>query len=117
MSLNELGFEKSILDDFIVGLNKPRGMIIVSGPTGSGKSTTLRGALKHILSSDISIVTIEDAGTCKKKVSIEIPREKIDYTTETQYKELGKEAIIPGFRKGRAPRRLLEKRFGKETTE
>jgi len=63
------------------------------------------------------IVTIEDAGPCKKKVSIEIARQKIDYTTEKQYKELGKEAMIPGFRKGRAPRRLLEKRFGKETTE
>ncbi|MHC4439117.1 MAG: trigger factor, partial [Planctomycetota bacterium] len=63
------------------------------------------------------IVTIEDAGPCKKKVSIEIAREKIDYTTDKQYKDLGREAIIPGFRKGRAPRRLLEKRFGKETTE
>ncbi len=63
------------------------------------------------------IVTIEDAGPCKKKVTIEIAREKIDYTTDKQYKDLGKEAIIPGFRKGRAPRRLLEKRFGKETKE
>ena len=62
-------------------------------------------------------VTIEDAGPCKKKVSIEIAREKIDYSTDKQYKELGKEAIVPGFRKGRAPRRLLEKRFGKETSE
>ena len=63
------------------------------------------------------IVTIEDAGPCKKKVSIEIAREKITYTTDKQYKDMGKEAIVPGFRKGRAPRRLLEKRFGKETTE
>ena len=31
--------------------------------------------------------------------------------------DLGKEAVVPGFRKGRAPRRLLEKRFGKETSE
>jgi len=62
-------------------------------------------------------VTIEDAGPCKKKVTIEIARDKIDYTTEKQYKDLVKEAMIPGFRKGRAPRRLLEKRFGKETTE
>jgi len=63
------------------------------------------------------IVTIEDAGPCKKKVSIEIAREKITYTTDKQYKDMGKEALVPGFRKGRAPRRLLEKRFGKETTE
>jgi trigger factor len=62
-------------------------------------------------------VTIEEAGPCKKKVSIEIPEEKIKNATDEKYKELRKEALVPGFRKGRAPRRLLEKRFGKETTE
>ncbi|MFC1604710.1 trigger factor [Planctomycetota bacterium] len=63
------------------------------------------------------IVTIEDAGPCKKKITIEIVQEKIAKAADKQYDELGKEAIVPGFRKGRAPRRLLEKRFGKETTE
>jgi trigger factor len=62
-------------------------------------------------------VTIEDAGPCKKKVLIEIPAEAIKQTTDEQYEELRKEAVLPGFRKGRAPRRLLEKRFGKETKE
>ena len=62
-------------------------------------------------------VTIEEAGPCKKQVSIEIPEEKIKNATDEKYKELRKEALVPGFRKGRAPRRLLEKRFGKETTE
>ena len=63
------------------------------------------------------IVTIEDIGSCKKKVTIEITEEKIKKAIDKQYEELGKEALVPGFRKGRAPRRLLEKRFGKETTE
>ncbi|MCH7557425.1 MAG: trigger factor [Planctomycetes bacterium] len=62
-------------------------------------------------------VTIEEAGPCKKKVSIEIPEEKIKNVTDEQYNTLRKEALVPGFRKGRAPRRLLEKRFGKDTTE
>ena len=62
-------------------------------------------------------VTIEEAGPCKKKVSIEIPEETIKNATDEKYKELRKEALVPGFRKGRAPRRLLEKRFGKDTTE
>ena len=62
-------------------------------------------------------VTIEDAGPCKKKVVIEIPEEAIKKATDEQYGELHKEAQIPGFRKGRAPRRLLEKRFGKEVSE
>lgn len=62
-------------------------------------------------------VTIEEAGPCKKKVVVEIPEETIKNATDEQYESLRKEALIPGFRKGRAPRRLLEKRFGKETTE
>ncbi len=64
-----------------------------------------------------NIVTIEEAGPCKKKVIIEIPEESIKNATDEQYETLRKEALVPGFRKGRAPRRLLEKRFGKETTE
>ena len=62
-------------------------------------------------------VTIEDAGPCKKKVIIEIPEESIKTAIDEQYETLRKEAEVPGFRKGRAPRRLLEKRFGKETSE
>jgi len=62
-------------------------------------------------------VTIEDAGPCRRKVIIEIPEETIKSATDEQYNELRRDALVPGFRKGRAPRRLLEKRFGKETTE
>ncbi|MFA5252556.1 MAG: trigger factor [Phycisphaerae bacterium] len=62
-------------------------------------------------------VKIEDAGPCKKRVSIEVPEETVKKTTNGQYETLRKEISLPGFRKGRAPRRLLEKRFGKETSE
>jgi len=61
--------------------------------------------------------TIEQIGPCKKKVAIEVPEEAIQKATDEQYETLRKEALVPGFRKGRAPRRLLEKRFGKETSE
>jgi len=64
-----------------------------------------------------STVTIEEAGPCKKRVSVEIQQELIKNATDEQYNSLHKEAMVPGFRKGRAPRRLLEKRFGKETIE
>ena len=64
-----------------------------------------------------NIVTIEDAGPCKKKVIIEIPEESIKAATDKQYETLRKEALVPGFRKGRAPRRLLEKRFGRDASE
>src|SRR3989304_2375769 len=62
-------------------------------------------------------VTVENVGPCKKKGSVEIPEETIINVTDKQYKTLREEALVPGFRKGRAPRRLLEKRFGKETSE
>lgn len=62
-------------------------------------------------------VAVEDVGPCKKKVTIEIPEESIKEVIDEQYRELRRDAVLPGFRKGRAPRRLLEKRFGKETGE
>ncbi|AQQ70141.1 Trigger factor [Limihaloglobus sulfuriphilus] len=64
-----------------------------------------------------NIVTVTDAGACKKKIEIEIPEEKIKETVKTQYSDLRKDAVLPGFRPGRAPMRLLEKRFGKDITE
>jgi len=64
-----------------------------------------------------NIVEISEAGPCKKKVSIEIPAEKITKALDEQYEQLRKDAIVPGFRKGRAPRRLLEKRYGRESAE
>ena len=62
-------------------------------------------------------VTIEEAGPCKKKVIIEVPEDTVKHATDEQYETLRKDALVPGFRKGRAPRRLLEKRFGKDIGE
>ncbi len=62
-------------------------------------------------------VAVEEVGPCKKKVTVEIPDETIKEVVDEQYRELRRDAVLPGFRKGRAPRRLLEKRFGKETGE
>jgi trigger factor len=62
-------------------------------------------------------VTVEQSGPCRKKVIVEIPRETISKATDEQYEYLRKEAMVPGFRRGRSPRRLLEKRFGKEAGE
>lgn len=64
-----------------------------------------------------NIVTIQDAGPCKKKLSVEIAEETIKNSLDEQYRDLRKEAMVPGFRKGRAPLRLLEKKFGREITE
>ncbi len=64
-----------------------------------------------------NIVTIEEVGPCRKKVTIEVPVEAIKEIIAGQYKDLRKEAVLPGFRKGRTPQRLLEKKFGKDINE
>ncbi|MCX7834619.1 MAG: ATPase, T2SS/T4P/T4SS family [bacterium] len=60
MDLTSLGFEEEELKIFRRTIKQPYGMVIVSGPTGSGKSTTLYASLKDILSSEDNITTVED---------------------------------------------------------
>ncbi len=62
-------------------------------------------------------LNVEDIGTLRKKVTVTIPSERIEAKRDEMFGELSQTALVPGFRKGRAPRRLLEKRFGKEVTE
>jgi trigger factor len=57
-------------------------------------------------------VTISDAGPSRKKVSIEIPAETVTEKLRDSLDTMAIEAQLPGFRKGRAPRNLIEKRFG-----
>lgn len=60
LSLDSLGFEKKSLDDFRKAIYAPYGMILVTGPTGSGKSTTLYSSIKEVVSVEENIVTVED---------------------------------------------------------
>ena len=64
-----------------------------------------------------NIIAVSNTGPCKKKIEIEIPAEVIRGKLDEKYKELRKEAVVPGFRKGRTPIRLLEKRFGTDITQ
>ena len=60
LDLSAIGMEGENLTLFREAIEKPDGMILVTGPTGSGKTTTLYAALKTILSSHINISTVED---------------------------------------------------------
>lgn len=60
LELTKLGFEEHALEDFNKAINSPYGMVLVTGPTGSGKTTTLYSALSTINSVDINIMTVED---------------------------------------------------------
>jgi type IV pilus assembly protein PilB len=60
VDLTKLGFEKKAMDDFMASIESPYGMVLVTGPTGSGKTTTLYSALSHLNKPDINIMTAED---------------------------------------------------------
>lgn len=60
LDLEILGFNQEFLVKFRRMINKPEGMLLVTGPTGSGKTTTLYAVLKEIISPDIKIITVED---------------------------------------------------------
>lgn len=60
IEIEALGLRKDLLEIFKKEIKKPNGMIIVTGPTGSGKTTTLYAFLKKINQPEIKIITIED---------------------------------------------------------
>jgi len=60
VSLSALGMADATLSGFTSCLSKAHGIVLVTGPTGSGKTTTLYSALKQIYSPQIKIITIED---------------------------------------------------------
>ncbi len=60
LNLDSLGFEPKALQDFRNGIAAPYGMILVTGPTGSGKSTTLYSSLKEMMRIEDNTITVED---------------------------------------------------------
>jgi len=60
LNLNDLGFEAQQLDDLLAALQRPNGMVLITGPTGSGKTMTLYSCLHHLNSAKINISTVED---------------------------------------------------------
>lgn len=60
INLEELGFEQADLDKYIKAVKSPHGIILVTGPTGSGKSTTLYATLNLLNKISVNIITAED---------------------------------------------------------
>ena len=60
LDMTKLGFEEQALADFKEAIHKPYGMALVTGPTGSGKTTTLYSALAELNTDDVNIMTAED---------------------------------------------------------
>ncbi len=79
---------------------------------GEQSEPTLEETLKEVIE-----VQVDDVGSLRRKLTVTIPAETLSEKINDQYDELRRDALVPGFRKGRAPRRLLEKRFGHEVGE
>src|SRR5947207_901367 len=80
VDLTQLGFEQASLAEFQKAIQSPNGLTVITGPTGSGKTTTLYSALNAVNSPDRNIVTVEDPveyelqGITQVQVSEEIGR-------------------------------------------
>jgi trigger factor len=62
-------------------------------------------------------VKVEDLGPATKKISIEIPEDRIQERVKEQFKEIRSQAAIPGFRPGHAPQKLIEKKFATDVKD
>lgn len=62
-------------------------------------------------------VTVEDAGVATKKVTVTIPGDRITSSIDSQFKDLRSSAALPGFRAGRVPKKLIEKKFTKDVRD
>ncbi len=60
IDLEKLGFEPKAMKEFIAAISNPYGMVLVTGPTGSGKTTTLYSALSRVNTPEVNVMTAED---------------------------------------------------------
>lgn len=63
------------------------------------------------------VVSMEEVGPCRQELTIEVPRPALDAETERVTEQYRKHADLPGFRKGKAPKGLVAKKFAKEIRE
>lgn len=88
-SLEDLGFDDSLKQIMVRSCEKNQGLILVTGPTGSGKTTTLYALLKYINQTERKIVTLEDpieyhlSGISQSQIN-----EKVGYTFESGFEAL-----------------------------
>jgi len=62
-------------------------------------------------------VTVENLAPCKKLMRVEIETQKVDEAFDHVTKEFQREAVLPGFRPGKAPREMVQRKYGKVTEE
>ncbi|GAB4273673.1 MAG: type II secretion system ATPase GspE [Candidatus Rifleibacteriota bacterium] len=81
LTLEQMGMQADILEQFDRLIRRPNGILLVTGPTGSGKTTTLYGAIMRIVSPDVNVITLEDPVEYELEGASQIPvKPKIGFT-------------------------------------
>lgn len=89
LELTAMGFDAETLERYDRVIHRPHGIVLVTGPTGSGKSTTLYATLRRIISREVKIITVEDPVEYKIPGLIQVPvRPDIGFTFETGLKAI-----------------------------
>jgi len=87
--LNDLGMDQDTLERFIRTISKPHGIVLVTGPTGSGKTTTLYAALERLRTGKEKILTVEDPVEYELRGIAQVPvNEKVGVTFATALRAL-----------------------------
>lgn len=73
LGLAQLGFPAAVEAGLRVSLSRPHGLVIATGPTGSGKTTTLYAALRELNAPDTKVLTVEDPVECVLDGAIQVP--------------------------------------------
>ncbi|MBN9412331.1 MAG: Flp pilus assembly complex ATPase component TadA [Candidatus Paracaedimonas acanthamoebae] len=87
LPLEELGFKEATVHSIKQLIKSPQGLVVVTGPTGSGKTTTLYSMLRYIASTDVNIMTLEEP------VEYELP-----LIRQTEVREPGGVSFVEGIR-------------------
>ncbi|MBS2037545.1 type II/IV secretion system protein [bacterium] len=81
LELGALGFPEHLLPTYEKAIRSPHGLVLVAGPTGSGKSTTLYATIKEVLTPDVKVISVEDPVEYRLAGMEQSPiREDIGYT-------------------------------------
>lgn len=89
LELSAMGFDSDTLSRFDRVIHRPHGIVLVTGPTGSGKSTTLYATLARIATRQLKIITVEDPVEYKIAGLVQVPiRPDIGYTFEAGLKAI-----------------------------
>ena len=93
------------------GLKKQRTVSVVQGADWTHALSPPR---VYTRSARQSSTDVEDVGPCKKKIKVRVPAEAVASEFDRNYREISGNVVLPGFRRGKVPRTVIEKRYGKE---